>query len=335
MDKINVHVACLLSGLLLALTMPSTSAAPVKVPGTRVTLDPPPGFTLARDYPGFTDNSTGASIIIMEGPFPFAEATKGFTPALLARKPGSDFISSETVRLSGLMGYLVVTRQQAHGETFLKQVGLTGDASHTLMINTNCLVGSSPAYVAGIRRAIHSASWGLPSEANMLEGLNFSIDPGSVMEIGNRLSNALLLREKGRTGPATGGKPTLIVAPSLGPEPIPDVKAFAEAQIKDTKTVKNVTNLQGAAFSAGGLKGYEVVADALEEATGTPLKVYFVVLVHDAGYYLFSGYVAADRADKFIPEFRRIASTLRRVDPAKPVAATPAARPVTPGAPAR
>ena len=63
--------AVLFAALVGGAAAPS-SAQSVRVPGTKVALTPPPGFSLAGQYPGFEEPSSQASIMVRSCPAPRA-----------------------------------------------------------------------------------------------------------------------------------------------------------------------------------------------------------------------------------------------------------------------
>jgi len=60
------------------------------------------------------------------------------------------------------------------------------------------------------------------------------------------------------------------------------------------------------------LDGYEIVADAEDADSGTPLTVYQVILYDDGSYILMQGLVGTNLADEYLPEFKRLARSLKR-----------------------
>src|SRR5689334_9362416 len=57
-----------------------------QVAGTKVFIVPPVDFTAATTFSGFQQESSGASILVMEISGPFAEISKGFTAEGLSTK---------------------------------------------------------------------------------------------------------------------------------------------------------------------------------------------------------------------------------------------------------
>lgn len=100
----SVLLACALAVSICALAAPSAPAAPVRVAGTRVSLDPPRGFVKAQRYPGFERADKKASIMVTELPGPAKDMQKGMTKEMLAGR-GVTLIRSQTVRIENVESF--------------------------------------------------------------------------------------------------------------------------------------------------------------------------------------------------------------------------------------
>src|SRR5256885_13164099 len=89
-----------LLGLLVLVQAPGLAAAPTRVPGTAVNIDPPPGFGASARFPGFEDTGRAASIIVTELPGPAAKMQEGMTREALASR-GMTLLRTETVKVDG------------------------------------------------------------------------------------------------------------------------------------------------------------------------------------------------------------------------------------------
>lgn len=59
---------------------------------------------------------------------------------------------------------------------------------------------------------------------------------------------------------------------------------------------------------------YEIVADAKDAKSSALLLLYQVVVPDGKGYWLVQGIVAAERADEWLPVFRRITESIETRD---------------------
>src|SRR3954462_12315513 len=112
--------------LLTAFTDP-LSAQSVRVPGTNVTVAPPEGFALAKQYPGFEWPEAQASIMVTELPGPAGDMIRSMTGPALAGK-GVVLISAHDAVINDKPARLLHVRQKtARGEA-LKWILIAGDA---------------------------------------------------------------------------------------------------------------------------------------------------------------------------------------------------------------
>jgi hypothetical protein len=66
-------------------------------------------------------------------------------------------------------------------------------------------------------------------------------------------------------------------------------------------------------ISIDGLDGYEIVADAQDASSGTPLAMYQVMLFdNNRSYILIQGLVGANVRAEYLPEFRSMARSFKK-----------------------
>jgi hypothetical protein len=300
---LTLFVACALA--------PSTSrAAGVRVPGTRVTLAPPPGFILADRYPGFQRADKAASIIITELPGPAKEMQKGMTADLLATR-GMNLIRSQTVKVGGQDALLVHVSQITTAMEFLKWMLVAGDEKLTVMI-----VGMFPRTATElsqpIKQAVLSASWGSGVHAPPFEGLAFRVDPTPKLRLAGRVGNALVLTESGTMGPSESDQAILVIGSSLSDASIGNIEEFARERATKSTQVGPLRNVVGHGITTDGLPGYELVAEADDLKTGRAVRMYQLVLLDGKTYYLAQGFVAAARPPEIIDQYRQVTGSFRR-----------------------
>ena len=137
-------------------------AQAVPVPGTKVSLEPPAGFSPAQKYPGFEREADQASIMVTERPGPAADMIRGMTREALASKGMVLMASSRRVINKNPARLLSVRQRTASGEV-LKSMLIAGDRATTIVIVGMFPADSPYATGAAIERALMSASWGVVS----------------------------------------------------------------------------------------------------------------------------------------------------------------------------
>lgn len=300
--------AALLLSFALAAGAP---AQPQNVTGARASLQPPEGFTPAERFPGFEHAASGSSIMVTELPGEtFAELRDAFTAENLAAR-GMTLRATEAVRIGGNDAVLVAVSQTAHGTEFDKWIAVFGTDSATVMLTATYPSAAAAEFAESMRQAVLSARM-REGPLDPYEGLAFRLTEGRRLKIAERVSNMLLLTETGDLSQTPLGAPYLMVGGSISPGPMGDVEAFSRRRIGQTDGIVDVANLAGTAVTIDGIEGYELVADAREEETSRPVRLYQVILPQGSDYIITLGIVSANRAAEWIPEFRAVAQSVRR-----------------------
>lgn len=286
-------------------------AQPQNVAGARVALEPPAGFTPSPRFPGFEHEASGSSILIAELPREaFDELRAGFTAENLGAR-GVTLRETEAARIGGSEGVLLAVSQNAHGTAFDRWIGLFATDSASVIVTATYPSAAAAELAASMRQAVLSARM-REGAVDVFEGLAFRLTESPRLKIAERVANMLMLTETGDLSQTQLGAPYLMVAGSLSPGPMDDVEAFSRGRIGQTDGIVDVANLAGTAVTIDGIAGYELVADAREEDTSRPVRIYQVVLPEGSDYVIVQGIVATNRAAEWIPEFRAVAQSLRR-----------------------
>jgi len=308
------HVGVSLAVMLLAVSVVLPAAADsVRVPGTNVNLQLPAGFALAENFPGFKSAESQASIMVTQMPAPVAEIRKAMTKEMLATR-GITLLSSSAETIDGRDALLLQVAQAAGGAEYLKWMLVMGDPKTTYMI-----VGTFPKTAgeevgAAIRKSLLTAAVTAAGPETPFEGLLFRVTPTPALKISDRVGNMLILTESGKTGTLGPGEPVYIVGSSIGPGGSGDLKAFSEARARQTEQITDLRNMSGREIAASGLAAYELLADATDVKSGTPIRLYQVIAPDGGGYFIVQALVGMERAAEMLPEFRRVTESFRRTD---------------------
>lgn len=296
-------------GVACIFMVPKVHAQTVRIPGTRVTLESPPGFSLAQQFPGLQRAELGASIMITEIPAPYTKMKDGINAEGLASR-GISVTAVETVSVAGREGVLMAGRQTAQGVVFEKWMLLFGDAQNSVMVMATFPLEVADQLSDQMRAAVVSSQWAPNFEVGVFEGLVFRVEPTDKLHISSRVSNLLLLAKPGHKGVVPPQDPFMVVGTSLSEVAIDDVESFARARLKQTAQVSDIELQSGRSVSVNGMRGYEVVASAKDARSGEPLLVYQAVLLEQDRYFILQGFVGSERGEEYLAEFRAVTDTL-------------------------
>lgn len=291
-----------------ALWAAGAAADIVAVPGTKVSLEPPPDFVLSSQFAGFQNAELASSILITELPAPLEQAAAGFTAeGLLSR--GMTLQSSEETTVSGSKGRLFSVTQSANGTTFEKWMAAFGDSSSTVLV-----VATFPQSVASklrdpMRAAVLSAVWKPDAEVDPFEGLSFRLRESENFKIQNRIQNMLLLGPPDFK-PGVKAQPIAVVGASLSPTRIDDLELFARQRLIQTADIKDLGEIHGESVEIAGRPAYEITVEAKDSETGEGLLVYQLLLAKGDTYYLMQGMFETVVADEYLLELKALARTL-------------------------
>jgi hypothetical protein len=300
--------------VLAAITVASGAFAErVRVPGTTVSLNPPPGFTPAERFPGFQEVNRGASIMVTELPGPASKMQRGMTRETLATR-GMSLLQAQDVVLSGGRARLLRVSQRAQGSEFIKWMLIAGDADGTVMV-----VGTFPKSALDlsgpIKRAVLSTSWSGGASADPFEGLPFRVTPTADLRLAKRVGNMLVFSATGEIGAGNPDQAIFVVGSSLSDVVIDSLEEFSKERASKTAQVGALRSVRGRNLEVDGLRGYELLAETDDPKSNRPVSLYQLLLVDDQTYYIAQGLVGEERGREFLPAFRGVAESFRRVGP--------------------
>jgi hypothetical protein len=290
-------------------TAATAFAQTVRVPGTKVSLAPPPGFSIAQQYPGFEREADQATIMVTELPTPAAEMIKAMTAPALATR-GMTLVSSQQATIGGNAARLLHVRQKTASGAVLKSMLIAGDRTTTIMIVGTFATDAPTSTSAEIQQALLSTTWGSAAPGEF-EGLPFRVTPTPKLKLAQRVSNMLMFTESGKVGTAGSSEALYLVGHSIGRGTVGNLRSFADARAKQTARNLDVGNFSGRTIQVEGLDAFELEADATDAGSGAAMRIYQVIIPDDTGYFIAQGLVRADRAADLIPEFRTVTMSLR------------------------
>ena len=285
------------------------TAVVVQFPEVGLAIAQPQGFEKAQNFYGFQQPKTGSSIVLSALPGPFNQVTNfEFT--------GMRLLSEVYITISGQQGILLQVAQSAHGQDFLKWMVVFGNQNRTYFVTASFLDKSDPELSTLLRQTVLSTSI---LEGNSLKAskLPFSVDPVPGLLPAPQaalIGKAAAFTKDGKLASISPNDPLFIVAPSLGPVPVLDQRLYALKRIRQFPkiSVKQVDST--APIAVDGLSGYEILATGTDQGSGTSIKIYQVMLFpKTGGYVIMTGLVGESLAALYLPKFKVMAKTYRKV----------------------
>lgn len=302
----------LLFGLLMWVVAPAQTPEHLLVPGTKVSLIPPAGFTAASSFSGFEQPDAAASIMVADVPGPVQQMKTGMTPAALAKR-GMKLLRTEPVTIKGTQAIILHITQPANGLLYRKQILLFGDAAHTVLV-TGTYPDGGTAMEAKIRRALLTASYN-PRQSDNTPAADFGVNvAGTGLRFAKNLAGSLLYTSDGQVTPTGPDKAAVIVAGSLNPAEVSvnDQKDFSIRHLQQLPQGQHSRVRTISPVSVDGLSGYEIVADGQNDKQ-KPELVYQLMLFDGVSkkYYAVVG-LTENHFDTHLASFKAIARTFQR-----------------------
>lgn len=240
------------------------SQPPMAVPGSVVSLSPPPGFTLAPNFSGFVSEDGRASILIAELP---AEASSA-VGALFVDEPAARnrFASQgvhvdrlESLSIEGRTVPVVIGSQVAHGYSFEKWMALFR-GSPTVMITVQAPRDHALTHSQAMQ-ALSSVTIGAQATREQkIAALPFTLTPEPPFRLIDTLSSSAMLLTAGEldTDPE-GRQPSVIVASQLSlPFASNDLQKVSDQLIAGTVRIQGGTITSRKDMPFGGITGHRV-----------------------------------------------------------------------------
>jgi hypothetical protein len=298
--------------IILLLASPLMAEEPVQVKGTRVTMTPPPGFVRADIFNGFQLKEKTATIMVVELPAPYAAATAGFTKEGLEAR-GMTLLEKSEVTVGGMPGLLLKIAQKAHGTDFEKWTLATGSKDFTIVINGSYPVEYSKELSLPVKNSLLSAQLSGKAPAVKDDDIPFSITAEAPLKFARSLMKSIILTKNGEFPAKSPEDPVFIASPSLSSGlVITDRKEFSLKRVMKIEQVKEVKVISSREVTIDSLQGNEILASGKDSKEGFPVFIYQVMLYGESDYFIIQGLVGAREKEKYLPLFRKCASSLRR-----------------------
>lgn len=275
---------------------PPAVLEPIRIPGSRVSLLPLPGFALAETFAGLASPELNASILVVELPAPFAE-TSGSLSAEGLDSQGIAAIGREETTIAGAPAVIVSFPQTEEGVEFRKWAAIFGNEIESVL-----LTASYPAELDGdigavMKGALLSAAWSPEAAGDPFESMPFTVAEPLGYKVATRLANSLLLTEGGVLPESGADAPVLLVGYARSPLTAADKKRFAQDRLVATEGLKNPEGAKVEEVEIDGLPAVVIEAAAVDMTSETPIAFYQAILFGEKQHYVIQGSAPAEQAE--------------------------------------
>lgn len=281
-----------------------------QVPGTSVLLTPPKGFVITDRFPGFVNESTGASIIISDIPSPYGEVIAGFSDPKRMRTQGLKLISKAPTKVDGHKAMLFHAEQSVNDTPFKKYLLAVNRSGATTLIMATYPETETEQQRESLRAAILAATFGSPNDPS--DVLKFTVKPVAPFQIAKVMGQNMILTPDGHFPLKNENVPFMILGLSASENfVVSDQKIFAELRLSKIAAVAKISVNQSIPIKIGDLSGYATMAKGEGKDAATPLTIYQVLLFDTSGYYVILGVTPSAKKTIYMPVFEKIAKTFK------------------------
>lgn len=277
--------------------------------GTTVSLQIPDGFWIADGFLGLA-GTAGASILVTEIPEPMAVVRTQMSESAL-RDRGMQLLDVQTVRRDGADHPLVcVAQPEPGGEMLRRWIFVLGDDRTSAVLVASAAEVRADELADPFEHTLRTARRDPDREIGIFEGLGFTLAETASLAIAGRRRNIVALEAPGIADGGPGEARFLVGRAEL-PSAV-DPRAFSSKRLEQTPRVTLVAVVSERVLDIDGMPAFELIAEAVDRESPTPLILFQTIVFDGDRYFLLQGRVAASGADRFVPEFRQIASGLQR-----------------------
>lgn len=301
-----------LAGLLLAL--PALAADPVFPVNSRVGLVPPPGFTPSAKFPGFENPQASAAILFAELPAEaYADIEKGFTDEALKAR-GMTVQSRQPMTFKDGRGFVVAGLTEASGAKRHDTLMVANLSGLTTVVSVQMIEASRATLTDNVLRAALQtiAVRKEVPPAERLAVLPYKIGNLAGFRIVRSGQNGVAILTEGPNDEVTSvEQPFMLTAVVPGEAPkLGDRDKFARRVFSTAPGIKDIRITRAEPLRIGQAQGYEIVADAKDEKSGTDVTTVQWLRFGQSGYLQIFAIVRKTAWASVFPRLRQIRDSI-------------------------
>lgn len=277
----------------------------VIVNGTKLSIQPPTGFSEAHTFTGFQQIESGSSILIAQIPANFELMKKSLTPEKF-KTQGVVIDSTREITLHGTSAILMFGKQQTIEYHISKILLLLGNDDEVYLLNGNYPL-EMKEIGAALEASFLSCKYNATTEV-VLEGpedYEFDLE-ASNLQLAQKIGVAYYYSEDGLIPTETDHKTSIIATRSFGEVKTDDPKQYAIDRFYALPYIlDSVQNTEP--ISIDNIEGYMTKGIGLSKKDLTKYSIVQVILFSDNMYYIF----IASTKDAYEEKLTGVLETIR------------------------
>jgi len=283
------------------------AADPVTIPGSRVALVPPEGFSLAKEFAGLQGDK--ASVLIVElSASAYDEVAAAISAGAMA-KQGVEIADGEDMSGLPFRARIYRGRQATQGMEVDKWLMLADGGSTLTLINVSAAKGA-PVTDPQVREMFRSVRLSAAPAGDPVEALPFSLAPASRFSHRQALGGMGLVLTSAPPTSENAGRPALTVTKAFE-QPIPKAQwpQAVDAFRKSVQAIKIDKTDEPKPAKVGNLEGLEFTATGM--SNGEPRKVLVMMLFGPTSGYALIAMASPELFDAALGDFRATMTSFR------------------------
>ena len=293
--------------ILSAIANPGLAADPVAIPGSRVSLAPPAGFVLSKEFAGLQGEK--ASVLVVEIPgAPYETLTTAIQSGAMAQQ-GVEITGDEELTGLPFRARMFRGKQKAQGAEVDKWLMLVDGPALTL-INVSALKDANTLTEDTVKDMFRSVRVAATTAGDPIDALPFAITASPRFPHRQALAGNGLIVTMFKPSPAEKNQSGLVISRTFQ-LPVPKaqwnqaVAAFVKSsqalrfdKVEDPTPIE-IGDLEGLQFTATGTSG------------GDPVKTLVIMVFTPTGGYTMVAMASPERFDATLPDFRTMMASFR------------------------
>ncbi len=306
------RLAGLAFGAALLFSSALAGAAEISFPrGSVVGLTPPAGMVESKQFSGFEDEKRRASILIVDLPSEaFPQIKEGFTNEALASK-GIKVETREPFKVKDAQAFLVTGTQTAGPLSIRKWILLVGTDTLTSLVTVQAAEGAESELTdKEVKEALSTLSFRSPQD--QVAALPFTLKELAGFRVVRTLAGSTAILTDGPKNVIQGAEqPYMVITVAPGAPREDERRQFAIRALTTLNGLRDMKLERAEPLRIGQVNGFEVMANAVDEKTGEPVKVVQWMRFGQTGHVRM---VAISRMDAFPDIYPRLRAIRDGVD---------------------